>query len=201
MSGDIVFGKRLKKLRKQKSMTIAELAASANTAPSTISKVENGLISPTYDVITKLAKGLNASLGSIVSEQEEISGDEENTPVLGRMTVSREASGDLIETPEYDYHYLCSDLRKKKMVPIIAHIKAHSLEEFGELYRHDGEEYLYVLEGEIEVFTEFYRSVTLKKGDSVYLDSNMGHGYISTSKKDALVISVCTNSRFENEFD
>jgi len=197
MADNHAFGNRIKKLRKTKNMTIAQLAVNAKTAPSTISKIENGLISPTYDVIAKLAKGLDTSMGSLVSEQDPAESKEESSPpVLGRMTVSRATDGDLIDTPEYDYHYLCSELSTKRMVPIFAKVKAHSMAEFGELYKHEGEEYIYVLEGEIEVFTEFYRSVILKKGDSVYLDSNMAHGYISTSKEDATLMSVCTNPRF-----
>jgi mannose-6-phosphate isomerase-like protein (cupin superfamily) len=60
--------------------------------------------------------------------------------------------------------------------------------------RHPGEEVLYVLEGEIEVHTEHYTSVRLGPGDCVYLDSSMGHAFISTQKDEALVFWVSTPS-------
>src|SRR5258708_12452417 len=65
------------------------------------------------------------------------------------------------------------------MIPIITHIRAKSAEEFGALVHHSGEEYIYVLEGGIKVLTEFYDPVVLNVGESIYLDSNMGHAYVT----------------------
>src|SRR3546814_13714858 len=44
-----------------------------------------------------------------------------------------------VTTDNYDYHYLCTDLRQKRMIPILTRIRAHSAREFGELVRHQGE--------------------------------------------------------------
>src|SRR3546814_4815613 len=54
-----------------------------------------------------------------------------------------------------------SDLRQKRMIPILTRIRAHSAREFGELVRHQGEEFIYVLEGRIEVHSEYYDPVAL----------------------------------------
>ena len=68
-----------------------------------------------------------------------------------------------VETPNYDYYYLCTELRQKRMVPILTRIRAKSLEEFGDLVSHSGEEYIHVLEGTIVVHTEFYDPVDAAK--------------------------------------
>jgi len=73
----------------------------------------------------------------------------------------------VVETPNYDYHYLCADLRDKRMVPILTRIRARSLAEFGELIRHQGEEFVYVLEGCIEVHLQFYTPLTLQVGQEL----------------------------------
>src|SRR3546814_11119147 len=73
---------------------------------------------------------------------------------------------------------LCTDLRQKRMIPILTRIRAHSASEFGELVHHQGEEFIYVLEGRIEVHSEFYDPVTLDVGQGIYIDSSMGHAYV-----------------------
>ena len=99
-----------------------------------------------------------------------------------------------VNTDNYDYYYLCTDLRRKRMIPIITRIRAHSAREFGELVRHQGEELIYVLEGRVEVHTEFYDPVTLEVGESIYIDSSMGHAYVvADGCEEALVLGVCSS--------
>ena len=56
--------------------------------------------------------------------------------------------------------------------------------------RHEGEEFLLVLEGEVQLLTEFYEPATLVVGDSAYYDATMGHRLISTSEEDALILWI-----------
>jgi uncharacterized cupin superfamily protein len=56
--------------------------------------------------------------------------------------------------------------------------------------RHEGEEFLLVLEGELALYTEFYETVVMAVGDSMYYDANMGHALVSLSEKDALVLWI-----------
>ena len=81
------------------------------------------------------------------------------------------------------------------MIPIITRIRAHSAREFGELVRHQGEEFIFVLEGEVEIHTEFYDPVALKTGQGIYLDSSMGHAYVVAGEfEEALVLGVCSSA-------
>jgi mannose-6-phosphate isomerase-like protein (cupin superfamily) len=77
------------------------------------------------------------------------------------------------------------------MIPVVARIRARSLEEFGELVSHPGEEFVFVLSGRIDVHTEFYDPVTLGEGESIYLDSTMGHAYVAAEGcEEATVMAV-----------
>ena len=99
-----------------------------------------------------------------------------------------------VNTPNYDYYYMCPELRHKRMVPTITRVLAHSIEEFGELIRHPGEEYIYVLKGPIEIHTEFYEPILLDTGESIYIDSTMGHAYVAPKgNDDAMVLGICTS--------
>ena len=90
----------------------------------------------------------------------------------------------MVEAPNSDYYYLCTELCKKWMIPVVTKIRAHSAAEFGDLIKHAGEQYIYVLKGRIVVATEFYDTVMRSEGESIYLDSSMGHAYLTADDGD-----------------
>jgi mannose-6-phosphate isomerase-like protein (cupin superfamily) len=78
-------------------------------------------------------------------------------------------------------------------------VKYHSgalwREGIARLHNHSGEEYVYVLEGRIKVHTEFYDPVELNAGESIYIDSNMGHAYVTAAGcEEATVLAVCSSA-------
>ena len=80
------------------------------------------------------------------------------------------------------------------MVPILAEVRARTLQEFGALLRHSGEEYFLVTRGSVEVHTEFYAPEILHEGDGIYLDSTMGHAYLNAGSEDsAKGVCLCTS--------
>ena len=90
---------------------------------------------------------------------------------------------------------MCPDLRRKRMVPTVTRVRARSIEEFGELVHHPGEEYIYVLQGPVEIHTEFYEPVVLQTGESIYLDSTMGHAYVAPKGHDeGLLLGICSSA-------
>ncbi|SFQ69463.1 Cupin domain-containing protein [Roseivivax halotolerans] len=180
-------GARLRHLRKARQLTLSGLASLSGVAVSTISKIENGALSPTLDRVLRLAEGLDLTIGQLIGDAE--SG---NDSPNSRFVPSRHGDGIVIDTRNYVYRYLCAELTNKRMVPIHARIKASSIKEFGQLEKHGGEEFLIVMDGEIVVHSEFYAPVTLKRGESIYLDSTMGHAYVSAGDRDAEVFCICT---------
>ena len=184
-----VLGSRLRKLRRAQQLTLSDLAAQSGVALSTISKIENGALSPTLDKVLRLANGLNITVSQLIGE--DISGESEPPP-NSRLVPARASDGIVIDTQNYEYRYLCGELKNKRMIPIRARIKAATIQEFGPLERHGGEEFLIVLEGTIEVHTEFYAPVTLQRGEGIYLDSTMGHAYLSAGEVDAEALCICT---------
>ena len=115
--------------------------------------------------------------------------------VTARRSIGQLDRAIRVTTPNYDYHYLCTELRRKRMIPLVTTIRAKSLEEFGDLVRHPGEEYIYVLKGRVEVCTEFYDPLTLDEGESIYIDSSMGHAFLAGAGCDeAVTIAVCSSA-------
>lgn len=184
-------GAMLKKLRIQKGWTLKEVSRRTGYPVSTLSKIENDRVSLTYDKLTRISAGLEVDFSSLFGAQEAAP---ESAALHGRRSIARAGEGRSIESKNYFHLYPATELLNKRLIPIIVEIRARSLEEFGELVRHSGEEYVYVLEGEIEVHTSAYAPVRLKPGDSIYFDSTMGHAYIAASNGPCRVLGVCSGT-------
>lgn len=176
-------GERVRELRRSLGWTLEEAANRAGLARSTLSKIENGQMSPTYDALKKLAGGLAISVPQLFTPPSK-------QQVMGRMAVTKAGEGQSQATVTYEHELLAAHLTKKQMLPYRAVIRARSLEEFDGWVRHDGEEFLYVLTGVIRLYTEFYEPVELRRGDSAYYDAAMGHNVITLSEEDATLLWV-----------
>jgi transcriptional regulator with XRE-family HTH domain len=182
-------GRILKELRAHRNWTLREMSERSGIPISTLSKVENDRLTLTYDKILQLSENLQIRISELFAEAEP-----EEESVTARRSIGRLDNAIRVTTPNYDYYYLCTELRRKRMVPVLTRIRAKSLSEFGDLVSHAGEEYIHVLEGTIVVHTEFYDPVTLKTGEAIYIDSNMGHAYVAAEECDeALVLGVCSS--------
>jgi transcriptional regulator with XRE-family HTH domain len=181
-------GAALKALRNQRGWTLAEVSRRTGLPVSTLSKIENERISLNYD---KLAL-LSASLGVDISELFSPALRGGHRALIGRRSYTPGGEGQVIETRNYGHIYPAADFLNKRFVPIIAELRTSSLEEFGELIRHPGEEYAYVLEGTVAFHTELYAPLTLRKGDSIYFDSGMGHAYLAAESGPCRVLSICS---------
>ncbi|WP_170788670.1 helix-turn-helix domain-containing protein [Ruegeria lacuscaerulensis] len=176
-------GARVRELRKARNWTLEQAATQAGLARSTLSKIENGQMSPTYDALKKLAVGLEISVPQLFTPPQ-------REQVIGRMSVTRMGQGAAHATATYEHELLAETLTKKQMLPYRARVRARSMDEFEGWVRHDGEEFLYVLTGVVRLYTEFYEPVEMRRGDSAYYDGSMGHNVVSVSDEDATILWV-----------
>ncbi len=178
-------GKRLHQLRRDRGMTLEEAGRLTSLAASTLSKIENDQMSPTFDVVQKLALGFDIDI-------TELFAGDPGQDAAGRRSITLAGSGRPMETPVYNHRLIAVELKHKKILPFVTTIKARSLEDFKVWSQHSGEEFLYILEGEICFQTEHYEPAILGVGDCVYIDSSMQHACYSTSETDAVVLWVNT---------
>lgn len=176
-------GVRVRELRKAKDWTLEQAARKAGLARSTLSKIENGQMSPTYDALKKLATGLGIPVPQLFTPPA-------RDQITGRLAVTKTGEGQAHATATYEHDLLAGALTKKAMLPYRTRIRARSMEEFDGWVRHDGEEFLYVLTGTIRLYTEFYEPIDLRRGDSAYYDAAMGHNVVSTSDDDATILWI-----------
>jgi transcriptional regulator with XRE-family HTH domain len=184
----------MRALRARYGLTLKEMSARTSIPFSTLSKVEHDRLTLTYDKLQLISERLNVRMSELFAEPEDAPTADANS----RRSIGNLATALSITTQNYDYFYLSSELRNKDMIPILSRIKARSLAEFGPLVRHDGQEFIYVLEGAIVVHTEHYDPVTLVAGESVYIDSRMGHAYVAADGfEQAMALCVCSTTQEE----
>lgn len=177
-------GKRVRELRVSRNLTLDEASKLTGLARSTLSKIENEQISPTFTAMSKLVKGLGIDIPQLFAQPQK------KSVGMGRRDITRKGEGAPRPTPTYEHELLAAQLTHKKMVPFKTIVHARSFDDYKDWVRHDGEEFLYVLSGSVMFYSEFYEPVELQGGDNVYYDCQMGHALISTSEEDAEVLWV-----------
>jgi transcriptional regulator with XRE-family HTH domain len=186
-------GSLIRLVRTQNGWTLREMSKKVGIPLSTLAKVETDKLSLTYDKLQQLSSRLGMTMTEFLGLGETSTAQAPQPIVSGRRSVAGADNTVRVATTNYDYQYLCADLRQKRMVPIIVRLHSHDIEEFGELVKHKGEEFVYVLEGTIEIHLEFYTPVTLTAGQGIYLDSTMEHAYLAKNCESALVLAVCSS--------
>ncbi|MCP5367647.1 MAG: helix-turn-helix transcriptional regulator [Hyphomicrobiales bacterium] len=177
-------GKRVRTLRKARGWTLSDVNRRSGLAISTISKMERGEISLTYDRFIRLARAMDLDVSDLFSP-----GAEPFTP--GSAVATRADDVRRHETENYVYDMHAASLQRKHMTPMRGRIKAHDIAAFAAPIAHAGEEFVYLLEGELTVFLDGREPQVLRPGESLYFDSGTGHAYVSTGERDAEILVVC----------
>jgi transcriptional regulator with XRE-family HTH domain len=193
-------GATLRALRLSKGWTLADVSRLTGLTISTLSKVENGKMSLSYDKMVRIATGLGVDIGVLFAAPPmKPAAPAPEAGALGRRSITRRGEGRIIETANSVQLYPAADLLNKQLVPIIVEVTARSRSDYGQLLRHAGEEFVLVLKGAIELHTEFYAPVLLSEGDSIYFDSGMAHGYVAAAEGKCQMLSIMSTMEWAPE--
>jgi transcriptional regulator with XRE-family HTH domain len=182
-------GAALKAFRNERGLTLAELSQKTGLQPSTLSKIENGKIETTIDKLVRISAALDVNIADLFGSPKEQIAEASASRI---RLITRAGDGKSVVSPRAIYNYPAFDLLTKNITPLIVDVRAKSLEEFGPYHRHAGQEFVYVLEGELAFYSDTYMPATLKQGDNVYFDSGMGHAYIAAGDKPCRILCVFT---------
>ena len=174
---------RLRELRDERGWSLEHAAHRAGISGAALSKIENGLMSPTYEAAKKLAAGLGLSVPRLFTPRR-------RRRMAGRLEVTRSEEGIPHETKTSEHSFFGGTVGGKRMLPCRGRIRARSLDEYGGWTRHEGEEFLYVLSGTVRLHTEGNAPVVMQCGDSAYYDAATGHNLVSLDEEDATVLWV-----------
>jgi len=182
---EIPVGEKIKTLREQKGLLLKDVADRTGFSAALISQMENHLVSPSLGTLIKLAKALDVKVGDFFGESHEdpytiVRKDEQKT-------VSRFASKEGVKYG-YSYGSLGFDLKNRHMEPFIITLEPATIKT-SKTSTHEGEEFIYVLEGEMEVILGNHRDV-LYPGDSIYYDSTIPHRVQCHQERNTKILAV-----------
>jgi transcriptional regulator with XRE-family HTH domain len=182
---ELKIGEKIRKLRRERRLTLQELADLTILSKPLLSQIENDQVTPPIATLLKIAKGLKVAIHYFFEEE----GDRQKY-VLTRggdgMTSSRRPGNDAAQG--YLYRSLAPGIRQKPIEPFLVEFVQTAWDD-SFFFSHDGVEFIMLLEGELE-FRYGREIMTLAPGDSIYYDSSEPHGYVSTGKVRARAVVV-----------
>jgi len=172
--------RNIKKIRKQNHLTLESLAELTGLTKGYLSKVERSQKAPPYSTLNKIAGALGIEVTSLLEKKIE-------PPDDTRISFQKKNDGTIIKATSqlsgYDYEVLGADKPGKNMEPFIIYAPF----DIKKMYTHEGEEFIYILEGELE-FVYGEKKFIMEPGDNAYFDSCVPHGGRSIGNKKAKLL-------------
>lgn len=164
-------GSKVRKIRLQQGLTLQDVANACKCSKALLSKIENNKVVPALATLSKISKALNVKVSTLM----------ENDPSNGTaVTPSQIDNPDaFISTSKgYSIYAFASQFSDKKMQPLL--VRSEKGEVRVHRVSHDGEEFIYVIQGEVQVCVggEKYQ---LKENESIYFESVNEHGVVPLS--------------------
>lgn len=182
-------GAGIKRHRLAKKWSLKTLSENSGVALSTLSKVENGAMSLKIEKLLSVSNALGIDVMQLVAPNES---ESPVALITGRRSITRANTAPQTKTDYSVYNHHAHDFSNRQFSPMIIDVLPGTNPE---LIRHQGEEFIYVLEGRIEALTEFYEPTILNTGDSMYIDSTMAHNVRALDGKLARVLNVSSAKR------
>jgi len=182
---DINIGEKIKKLRKEKEMSIAELANKSDLSSSLISQIERNMVTPSIVSLWKIAQSLEVSVGYFF--------DEEVKDIANPIVRRNERKKIIASNNNAMYELLSPDLNRKIEFLYIT-IKPGDYSS-KDLVTHEGEECGIVIKGRLMVKMKD-KEYILEEGDSIYFDSTIPHKYINIGDEECISIWAMTPPSF-----
>ena len=169
----LAIGEKIRRIRQSKGLTLEDISQRTGLSKALISRIENEHVSPPIATLLRIAAALKVEISHFFSDQASpykvtVVRHHERSTTRDSMILAGQDAG-------YTYELLAFKKDDKHMEPFIV---AFDLKERDEvpMQQHKGEEFLHLLEGKLEFFTED-EVIILEKGDSIYFDSGIPHGY------------------------
>jgi len=186
MSSSTIVGKKIKSLRESKNISIDELSERSGLTATQISSIEESENLPSLAPLIKIARVLGVRLGTFLDDNDELGA------VVTRKETKKEGisfSGGAVNARTHmEYFSLAGHKLGRHMEPFVIDIQSAKGDTFT-LSAHEGEEFIYVLEGEVEI--NYGKGVySLTQGDSIFYDSIVDHHVHAKEGKSAKILAV-----------
>lgn len=189
MGNNKIIGAKIKSIRESKQLTLQEVAERSGLGSEQIERIEHNVDFPSLAPLIKIARVLGVRLGTFLDDQTELG------PVICRKKDSNEANGigftnnATLERKHMEYHSLSQDKSGRHMEPFLIDIVPSEEGVDFVLSTHEGEEFIYVLDGVVEI-NYGKNTYILEEGDSIYYDSIVAHHVHAAADHTAKILGV-----------
>lgn len=180
-------GIKIKELRKAKKLTLKNISEETNLSIGFLSQLERGLTSVATDSLEKIASVLEVD--SLYFFSKPRSKDE-----ISMKSYEQEVSQLINE--KIIYFNLSPNLDGKEMLPKLVQLLPSEESEIIKEYPHEGEEFIYVLEGILDLYVNHHRYI-LYPGDTAHFKSTQQHNWVNTTNKLVKMLVVNTPNYFK----
>lgn len=179
-------GRKIKDFREFKQINRAELAQKANLDEKQLENIEEKGIVPSLGHLIKITRALGVRIGTFLDDQDQIG------PVVVKAGTANSglsfSTKDDSSREHLNFYSLAQDKTGRHMEPFMIDIEPSALSDY-KLSSHEGEEFIYVLQGKIEI--NYGKDIyTLSEGDSIYLDSIVAHNVHAVENQKAKILGV-----------
>lgn len=170
------FGSELRKVRKSKKMTLQELSERSDLSISFLSQVERGLRTLTFTSLNKISDALEVDVNFFFGDS--------NSNVKKRTTNSS------VNGETFSYTSLVGKMTDPDFIPAVIELKANESQQVP--YRHVGQEFVYVLSGQLEVELDGKKE-TLYANESIHIDSSIAHHWYNDTNEITTILLVSSS--------
>lgn len=175
-----LIGERIKALREDCELSLETLAEKLGVPAEFLNRVEEGAAEVSVSVLHQIGRICGVDLTTLLTGE---------SPRLHSFTVTPAGKGvDVHRRAEYAYQSLAANFAGRKAEPFLVTVPPGKNKEVKK-YHHDGQEFNYVLKGEIRFFIGEHEAL-LKEGDSIYFDSAQDHAMQVVGDEPALFLAV-----------
>ena len=183
---ELNLGEKIKTLRQRRGMSLQQMADQSSLSKPLLSQIESEVVAPPVATLLKISKALNVNIGYFFQAEESgkravIVRKNERKQVFRRIHEDASKVG-------YYYEALAYPKADKHMEPFQVQFEVKKKEDLL-FFTHQGEEFVFVLEGQLE-FNYENETFLLEAGDSLYFDSSLPHAFRAMGRKNALAIDV-----------
>ena len=187
MDNTQIVGEKIKSIRETKQISVSELAERTGLAEEQINRIENNVDIPSLAPLIKIARALGVRLGTFLDDQDEVGAVVCRKEELNNSTISFSNNAMNART-HMQYHSLSNSKADRHMEPFIIDIEATEETNY-ELSSHEGEEFIFVMEGAVEI-AYGKKTHVIEAGDSIYYDSIVPHHVHGYQGQAAKILAV-----------
>ncbi|WP_052515252.1 helix-turn-helix domain-containing protein [Dethiosulfatarculus sandiegensis] len=181
---DLPMGQRIRDLRLEKGLSMLDIARRTGLDQAYLHEIEQGRVNPPLGILVKLGKALDMKMGAFISSKS----DKAYSVVRKGQRRAMSRYPDTRQTSYgYSYHSLAPDKANRAMEPVMVTLTDQGMDV--EPSSHEGQEFVFVLEGEMEL-TIGGKVEVLGPGDSIYYDSTEPHVLKPHGKGPTTILAV-----------